>query len=180
MERIKRTVIPPLVVLSALLILGSCRAHKTMASATYTDYAQTLRDTAEVVADTASSTLSETDTASASLSSELDGLVEFVEGGGRVSIDSAGNVALEGVRSIRVHHADTATLGKASARQTDNTAAHSEHRSATASDTTAKSRQTEQTAPAQKWHERALARLGLGVCIAFLMWLLFLYLRRKT
>lgn len=167
-------------VLAVSLCLGSCRAHKSVSSATDTDYSQTLRDTTEVVADTASFTLTETDTASASLSSELDGLVEFVEGGGRVSIDSAGNVALEGVKSIRVHHADTATLGRATARQTENTAVHSEQRGATTSDTTAKSRQTVQTAPAQKWHERALARLGLGVCIAFLMWLLFLYLRRKT
>ncbi len=36
-----------------------------------------------------------------------------------------------------------------------------------------------QTAPAQKWYETALARLGLGVCIAALMWLLFLYIKRK-
>ena len=40
-------------------------------------------------------------------------------------------------------------------------------------------KRTEEKATAQKWYETTFARIGQGLCAAALMWLLFLYLKRK-
>ena len=64
-------------------------------------------------------------------------------------------------------------------QKAEETAGHREQLNGVTADQTQREKRTEEKAPAQKWYETALARLGLGVCIAALMWLLFLYIKRK-
>lgn len=170
----------PICLLAAIAVLPlfSCRTHKTItesettASASYTD-------TTKTVADAVTRTLTETDTTKTTGAVESRGVIEFVEGGGKVSIDTAGNVTLNGVKSIKGQRQANASQENGIARQAEETAGHREQLNGVAADKQEAAKQTEEKAPAQKWYDTMLARIGLAVCIAALMWLLFLYLKRK-
>lgn len=158
--------------------LFSCRTQKAV---TATDQNSTLSyaDTTKIVADTTGRTQNDTDTTKTAATYEGVGLIEFVEGGGKVSIDSAGNVTFEGVKNIKGRRKGSIAQDKGVAHEVKETTGHHEQLNGVKADQTKQEKRTEEKAPAQKWYETALARLGLGVCIAALMWLLFLYLKRK-
>ena len=132
-----------------------------------------------VTATDQNSTLSYADTTKIVATYEGVGFIEFVKGGGKVSIDSAGNVTFEGVRNIKGRRKGSIAQDKGVAHEIKETAGHREQLNGVKADQTQHEKRTEEKAPAQKWYETALARLGLGVCIAALMWLLFLYIKRK-
>ena len=106
-------------------------------------------------------------------------LIEFVEGGGKVNIAPDGNVTLEGVKSIKSQRKGSVAQDKGVSQQVEDTAGHHEQANGIQAEQNDQQKYTEEMTPAQKWYETALARLGLGVCIAALLWVLFLYLRRK-
>lgn len=156
----------------------SCQTQKAI---TTTDQNSTLSyvDTTKTVADTTNRTQSDTDTTKTAATYEGVGLIEFVKGGGKVSIDSAGNVTFEGVKNIKGRRKESIAQYKGVAHEAKETTGHREQLNGVKADQTKQEKRTEEKTPAQKWYETALARLWLGVCIAALMWLLFLYLRRK-
>lgn len=158
--------------------LLSCRTQKTMTGA---DLNSTLSyvDTTKTVADTGIHKRIYTDTAKTAATYDGVGVIEFVEGGGKVSIDSTGIVILDGVKNIQSRHKGSFAQKKSAVKKVDEVAAHREQLSGVKVDRTQHEKYTERKEPAQKWYETALARLGLGVCIAALIWLMFLYLRRK-
>lgn len=158
--------------------LFSCRAHKTV---TATDQSSTTSfvDTTKLVSDTAGRKQTDTDTTKTAVNYEGVGVIEFVEGGGKVSIDSAGNVTFEGVKNIKGQRKGNIEQDKGVSRKVEEAAGHREQLNGVKADQTQHEKRTEEKAPAQKWYETALARLGLGVCIAALMWLIFLYLKKK-
>lgn len=164
--------------MGAATCILSCRTQKAV---TATDQNSTLSyaDTTKIVADTTGRTQNDTDTTKTAATYEGVGLIEFVEGGGKVSIDSAGNVTFEGVKNIKGQRKGNIAQDKGVTRKVEEAAGHREQLNGVTADQTQREKRTEEKAPAQKWYETALARLGLGVCIAALMWLLFLYLKRK-
>lgn len=170
----------PIYLLAALAVLPlfSCRTQKriieseTTASAAYTDTTKTVVDAAAV-------TLIETDTTKISTEIESQGIIDFVDGGGTVSIDSAGNVTLDGVKSIKGQTQASVAQTHGAARQLNAAADHHEQLNGVTSDQQQTEKQTEEKEPVRKWYETTFARIGLAVCIAALMWLLFLYLKRK-
>ena len=113
-------------------------------------------------------------------------IVEFIPGGGWLSVDTAGTVTLRGVAPIR-HSLSAATRHELTATATHGiehrghsaTAIHNEQRAGLSTDSTFTTQTEKETTPARRWYETALIRLGLGVLIAALLYLLFLYLRRK-
>lgn len=107
------------------------------------------------------------------------GVIEFVEGGGKVSIDKAGNVTFDGVKNVKGQHKGSIAQDKGVTRQVEETAGHREQLNGVKADQSQREKRTEEKTPAQKWYDTMFARIGLGVCIAALMWLLFLYLKRK-
>ena len=167
-----------IIAVGAATCILSCRTQKAV---TATDQNSTLSyaDTTKIVADTAGRTQNDTDTTKTAATYEGVGLIEFVEGGGKVSIDSAGNVTFEGVKNIKGRRKGSIAQDKGVAHEVKETAGHREQLNGVKADQTKQEKRTEEKAPAQKWYETALARLGLGVCIAALMRLLFLYLKRK-
>lgn len=158
--------------------LFSCRTHKAV---THTDQSSNLSyaDTTKTVADTAGHKQTDTDTTKTAAAYEGVEVIEFVEGGGKVSIDTAGNITFEGVKNIKGRHKGTIAQDKGVSRKSEETAGHREQLNGVKADQTQREKRTEEKTPAQKWYDTMFARIGLGVCIAALMWLIFLYLKRK-
>lgn len=164
--------------MAAAVCLLSCRTQKAV---TATDHNSAARyvDTTQTVADTVRCTLTETDTSRTTATYEGVGVIDFVETGGKVSIDTAGNITFEGVRNIRGRRKGTAAQEKGSTRDIEQTAGRIKQSKGVAADHSRSEKRTEETPPAPKWYNTAFARIGQAVCLAFLLWLLFLYRERK-
>lgn len=164
--------------LCAVACLSSCRTHKTV-TATDRDSAMSYVDTTVTTADTFGLRQTDTDTTRTAAAYESAGLIEFVDSGGTVTVDSAGNITFEGVINLWGLSNWDLTQNRGLSREVEDASAHREQLNGIAADESRSEKRTEEKAPAPKWYETAIARLGLGVCIAALIWLLFLYLKRK-
>lgn len=162
----------------AAVCLLSCRTQKAVTTTGQSSEASYV-DTTKTITDSARFIQTNTDTTSTSVSYEGVGVIDFVETGGKVSIDSAGNITLEGVRNIRGRRKGTAAQKEGSARNIEQTAGHLEQSKGVAADHSRSEKRTEETPPTPKWCNTIFARIGQAVCLAFLLWLLFLYLKRK-
>lgn len=158
--------------------LFSCRAQKATIN-TDRDSSLSYADTTKTVSDTSGHKAHTIDTTKTAATFEGSNVIEFVEGGGKVSIGQDGNVILDGVKNIKGQRKGSAEQDTGVTRTTEEAAGHYEQLNGVEADQTQHEKRTEEKASAQKWYETALARLGLGVCIAALMWLIFLYLKRK-
>lgn len=167
-----------LIALMALIMICSCRTQKAV-TATDRNSSLSYADTTKIVADTIGYKQTDTDTTKTVATYEGIGLIEFVDGGGKVSIDSAGNVTFEGVKNIKGKRKGSIAQDKGVAREVKETAGHREQLNGVKADQIQREKRTEEKTTAQRWYETAFVRLGQGVCIAALMWLLFLYLKRK-
>lgn len=166
------------IALMAVILICSCSTQKSVTN-TDRDSSLSYADTTKIVADTIGYKQTDTDTTKTVATYEGIGLIEFVEGGGKVSIDSAGNVTFEGVKNIKSKRKGGIAQGKGISREVEETAGHREQLNGVKADQTQREKRTEEKTTAQRWYETAFVRLGQGVCIAALMWLLFLYLKRK-
>lgn len=162
----------------AALCLLSCRTQKAVTTTDQSSEASYV-DTTKTVADSARYIQTDTDTTRTSATYEGVGVIEFVEGGGKVSIDSAGNVTFEGVKNIKGQRKGNIAQDKGVTRKVEEAAGHLEQSKGVAADHSRSEKHTEEKAPTQKWYETVFARIGQAVCLAFLLWLLFLYLKRK-
>lgn len=162
----------------AAACLLSCRTQKAITTTDQSSEASYI-DTTITSTDSARNIQTDTDTTSTSVSYEGVGVIDFVETGGKVSIDTAGNITFEGVRNIRGRHKGTAAQEKGSTRDIEQTAGRIKQSKGVAADHSRSEKRTEETPPAPKWYNTAFARIGQAVCLAFLLWLLFLYLKRK-
>lgn len=160
------------------LNLFSCRTHKTV---TDVDQSSTISfiDTTKLVSDTAVHKANAIDTTKTTATLEGGSIIEFVEGGGKVSITPEGNVILAGVKSITERHNDTLAQDKGVSRQVEDAAVHLEQANGIEARQSDYQKLTEEKIPAKRWYETLLVRIGQGVFIAALLWLIFLYLRRK-
>ena len=131
----------------AWLVCG-CRSHKTVIDESHNT---AFVDTTKVEADSTGQSHQVTDTTKTETQTEQSAAIEFVDGGGTVTIDSTGNVTLSGVKSI-----------KGNFKQTEN-----------------RHEMKESKAEAPKWYQTILAKIGGLCCIAALIYAIFLYLKRK-
>lgn len=170
---------PPIILIAAFaaVCLISCKAHKAVVTESVENLQRT--DTTKTTIDTLTHRQQTTDTTKTAATFEGGGMVEFVEGGGKVTIDSAGNVTLSGVKGIRGHRkADIAQVnGKAD--NVEQTAGHRDQANGIMEETAKQIKQTDTKPEQTKWYNTMFARIGQGVCIAALLWLLFLYIKRK-
>ena len=167
-----------LVAVGVMVCLFSCRTPKSLMN-TYQNSTLLYADTTKTVADTTSYKQTDIDTTRTAATYEGVGLIEFVDGGGKVSIDTAGNVTFEGVKNIKGQRKGNIAQGKGVTQKVEEVAGHREQLNGVKADQTQHEKRTEEKITAPKWYETASARIGQGVCIAALMWLLFLYLKRK-
>lgn len=167
----------PIAVAMVAVCLFSCRSKQAIV--TESSSVVSVTDTTKVIADTANYRRAETDTTKTAGHFEGGGKVEFVEGGGKVSIDTAGNVTLEGVKNIKHHHKGSVTQGKGVARAEEINARHTEQLNGVTADRTDHIKQTDEKKQGKTWYEEIFISVGALCCIALLMWVLFLYLKRK-
>ena len=163
---------------SMAVSLCSCRTHNTVTSSDL-NAAQSYVDTTKTVGDTASHKANTIDTTKTAAAFEGSNVIEFVEGGGKVNIAPDGKVTLEGVKNIKGQHKGSIAHDKGISQKTEETAGHHEQHTGVHAEQTRSEQRTEQKTPAPKWYDTMFARIGLGVCVAALLWLLFLYLKRK-
>lgn len=112
--------------------------------------------------------------------------ITFVDGGGTVSIDSAGNLSLQGVKSIKAGKLSTwreeMRAGAAkmaldvnkTIKRTDSVAT-TQHNGIKRDEATQRKEKTKTRQPG--WYV-PIAIVGT-VCLAVLLWLIFMYLKRK-
>lgn len=116
-------------------------------------------------------------------------VIEFVEGGGWVHRDSAGGVTYGGVQRItgtaqeRRQGTHTSAEGGQQVNTTVNVAdadsARLERSNGITENEHADLKQHEQQATPQRWYEPPLIALGALCCIAALLWVLFLCIKRR-
>ncbi len=167
----------PIVAIAALFMI-SCRANRSISDIGYSQELS-YADTTKIVVDTIGRKRTDTDTTKTTAIYEDVGLIEFVESGGKVSIDSAGNVTFEGVKKVKTQHKGSIAQDKGVNHHVEEAAGHREQLNGVEADQTRHEKRIEEKRPSAKWYETAFARLGQGICIAALIWLLFLYLKRK-
>ena len=160
------------------LSMPSCRSSKTTAAIERSS-AQTYTDTTRTEISSRVRSEAAIDTTKTAAAFEGNNVIEFVEGGGKINIAPDGNVTLEGVKNMRGQHKGSVLQENGVSQEAEDATTHNEQANGINSNQDEHENLTEEKAPSQKWYEIALARLGLGVCIAALLWVLFLYLRRK-
>jgi hypothetical protein len=168
-------------IIMLLVLLIACAGCSSRKAVTATEIANdvSVADTAALTIDATLSTTTTVDTTKTVGKHESTDVVEFVEGGGRVNIDSAGNVTIEGVKIINSNRKSRNEQRKGITQSKDSTDTHAEQLNGVRIRDNSQIKAKETSKQATKWYDTLFVRLGQGVCIALLMWVLFLYLKRK-
>lgn len=195
-------------ILMALMLIASlagCRAKKAVidesSAVLAIDTTKTIADSLAVTqtetateSESQTATFEITDTTKATTQTEESAVINFVDSGGTVSIDTAGNVTLFGVKSILGDFRRRQSLTKgfthtgketrAAAKETAKTeeltkATNTQINGITANEQKESHQQTESSTVRPRWYQTVLAKIGGLCCIAALLWLSFLYLKRK-
>lgn len=161
----------------AAVSLFSCRSKQAIV--TESNSAVSVTDTTKVSKDTATYLRADIDTTKTAGEFSGGGMVEFVEGGGKVSIDTAGNMTLEGVKNIKHYHKGSVTQDKGVAQAEEINAGRTEQLNGVTADRTEHIKQTDEKKQGKTWYEEIFISVGALCCIALLMWVLFLYLKQK-
>ena len=161
----------------ACLLLAGCRSHRSMIEEKrHVEFSDTTKEEKDSLA----SQETTTDTTKTATETEQSAVVEFVDGGGTVTIDSAGNVTLSGVKSIKGNLKASTDEQKGVTTAKKGTRVHNSKANGIEAVTDENRYQERQTkAEAPKWYQSILAKIGRLCCIAALLWALFLYLKRK-
>ena len=107
--------------------------------------------------------------------------IEFANNGGTLKIDTLGNLKADGVKSYQ--HGKKAAKKKAEnvAQSNDSTNTHKLQANAVKSrDNKQANREPQkQGVKALKWHQRTIYHIGFLCCLTAIIYVIFLYLRRK-
>lgn len=163
-------------ILLAALILYGCKAKQSIVAEETT---ATLIDTTHTETDSMSAVSIFTDTTKATSHTEQAAVIEFVDSGGAVSIDTAGNVTIKGIKSIKgIRKADVAEAKGVAKRDTVSESHTDTAKGVTKRDTQSKHKEVK-TSRAIRWWERPLIWIGALYCIAAILWLIFIYIHKK-
>lgn len=169
------------VILMVAILVVTMYGCRTSQSITAMDASSELRysDTTQIRTDSTMLTLTETDTTRTATVYEAEYEIEFVDGGGNVSIDSAGNVTAKGATRIRGRGCGSLFKDNGMSRRTEDTTVNNVRQNGVQINQDKKKKQTDEKVSPKRWYEQIFVRIGQGVCIAILLWLIVLYLRRK-
>lgn len=166
-------------VLTLSVCLLSCRTAKTTTDTTR-DSTLSYIDTTVTRTDTSTVMQAETSTIHTALTAADTALIEFVDGGGSLTIDSTGAVTLKGIRAIRDHRHSVLAVDGIATRSTSATATRHERHNGLAADSTSHDRTHATVTPPPRWYDSALTRLTLAAALALILYLLYRYLRRRV
>lgn len=161
-----------------ILLFSSCKSQKTVTAIDHSS-STAYTDTTRTVSDAMIRKSEAVDTTKTAASYESAGMIEFVDGGGTVRIDTAGNVTFEGVKNFKGKQTGNVARNNGINLNIEEAAVRQEQINGVETKQDVKIKHTEEKEPKPKWHETMFARIGQGVFIAAILWLLFLYLRRK-
>lgn len=113
------------------------------------------------------------------LDTKSGSVVEFIEGGGTVRIDSAGNVSLEGVAKVRNNNRTSLNQSEEQSIHTDTESSYMEQQHVATVAVEERTKENANPSSDVRWYERPFTKLGQGVFIALLLYVLFIYLRQK-
>lgn len=109
------------------------------------------------------------------------GYIEFANNGGTLTIDTLGNLKADGVKSYQ--HGKKATQKKAESitQSKDSTDTHKLQANGAQSrgNKQANKGPQKQGVKALKWYQRTIYHIGCLCCVAAIIYVIFLYLRRK-
>lgn len=157
------------IVLLILLLCSGCKSRRSVISEQRRDSLALAADSVSVRESTAASVESESEGACAVV-------IEFEPGGGAVAVDSTGRTVLHGVKAIHANGHTAAKLRATAVVASDSTAM-----TATLAGSHVNQRESRPVASGaiESGASRVFSLVGQGVCIAALLWLLFLYLLRR-
>lgn len=161
--------------LATLMLIG-CKAKQTVIKENAT---ASLIDTTRTVADTMSAVSNYTDTTTATQHVEQSATIEFVDGGGTVSIDTAGNVTIQGVKSIKGMGKADVTIKNGVAERDSISASHTDQANGINKNESKQTNKEEKVSRAIQWWERPLIWIGALCCIAAILWVIFIYIHKK-
>lgn len=159
------------------LMFAGCRTKKVVTDESST---ASLIDTTKTAADSLTATRDLTDTTKTTQTGEESEVVEFVDGGGTITIDTAGNVTLSGVKSYKGNRKAARHEEKGVTIADEVSRVHSEQANGIKANESKMSHgESETKIEKPVWYQTVLAKIGGLCCIAALLWALFLYLKRK-
>lgn len=173
-----KKLIPLTVCVVVLSGLWACRTHKT-ATALSSVTQGSLTDSTRTASDTIAFSVLSVDTLRARAEYLASEEIEFEEGGGEVRIDSAGSLTLSKVRKARLRRKKDTETVSASAISVSHSVASAEKQNAVRAEEYNQLSKAETREPAPHWYDKPLEIIGLGVCLAIICWIIFLYLKRK-
>lgn len=151
--------------LVAVLMLTGCR---TKHAVTHDVHSLALVDTTRTECDSVGVSSSVVDTTKAVTESSRVADVEFIEGGGSVTVDAQGNVTLSGVRSLRGSSSLSKAVENGIAANQQATSASHRQSNGLASEEQLES-DSEVTAYTPPWYEGLIAHAAGGIAIIVLI-----------
>lgn len=171
----KKAVITLLLILATVILIG-CKAKQSIVTENQT---ATLIDTTHTETDSMSALSTAIVTDSSGQHVEGRALIEFVDGGGSVTIDTAGNVTINGIKSIKGRHQADSHQVKGVATSDTVTASHTDQANGITKNYARQNHKEEKASRAIRWYERPLIWIGSLCCIAAILWLMFIYIHKK-
>lgn len=171
----KKAVITLLLILATVILIG-CKAKQSIVTENQT---ATLIDTTHTETDSMSTVSTTIVTDSSGQHVEGQALIEFVDGGGSVSIDTAGNVTINGIKSIKGKHRADSHQVKGVAKSDTMTASHTDQANGITKNEARQNHREEKASRAIRWYEKPLIWIGSLCCIAAILWLMFIYIHKK-
>lgn len=165
-----------LIAACAIFLLLSCKSKQAVVKES--ESTALIIDTTQVIINGSVQKITTVDTTKSSGAFESDRILEFVDGGGKVIIDTIGNVTIDGLKSVKGKYRGHVNKDNGITQSGECSEIHTEQSNGITEDQTDKFT-TEETRQTEHWYDSVFVRIGQGVCIAFLLWLLFLYLKRK-
>lgn len=171
----KEAVITLLLILATVILIG-CKAKQNIVTENQT---ATLIDTTHTETNSMSAVSTTIVTDSSGHHVEGQSLIEFVDGGGSVAIDTAGNVTINGIKSIKGKHQADSHQVKGVAKSDTVTASHTDQTNGITKNEARQGRKEEKASRAIRWYEKPLIWIGSLCCITAILWLIFIYIHKR-
>lgn len=165
-----------LILISTLLLLG-CRTKKAVI-----DESDTVAriDTTKTDTDTMNAVVEHIDTTQAVQQTERASVIEFVDSGGIVTIGTAGDIRLRGVKSVSGYIRNTAMQLYGISDSVNIAQTHTKQVNGIAQTETRHTKSQESIGKAVQGYEKPLIWIGGLCCVAVLLWVIFLYIQKKS
>ncbi len=156
---------------AAAAILTGCKSKQPLESR------EAVIDTTKVSSDSVGGRTVSSETSSKSETWADSSILVFEPGGGTLTVDTAGGIALHGLQSWKVTRRRAKSNTKAKRQAEDSATVSYDRYSGLAFESVRHPVQDKRTT--QAWYENAFMHIGALCCIAALIYVMFLYLKRK-